>query len=1175
MSTREWQNWTSCIVYVLSLCLTIDMKSVSFFLLKSFVCCLWGSIVLSSFCLWQKLLISEVYFDGTDEWIEIANIWWQDFQGDITLVGVKSSDLTVSVDIPVWWVMLLGDKMDIITISVSSINDLWFSLTDTSALSIQLLIDNVVIDIFDVDQLQVEAINNTKSSIEKDCVANICVYNWSSGSVGVIPWFFASPGTYVFELEDISSGTWSTTTIWTWSISWSWQVSTWSIDVSTWSVGSWWVMTWWVDIGTWTSSSWSWGSQTMTWSNWGTGTTSWTWQSMTGNTSNGSGDMSTWDTTPNPPTNFGRGDIRLIEIHANDTQVLEEYIIIESAISYTWPLRFVWLGQWDAEKVANVSLSPGDRLLITDSIAHISPDEQWYTFPSITLTNGGESLQLFIDTILVDSVHYTWSEEGQVCVFTQTRDWVREFSTHTSSSVQLSTEGSIDCTITAEALEMNEDEQVVYRLNIPNIDPLYCGPRYTSQWMIDDIWQYGCSLTTVLWRGQHHITTTIRTQTNVLCSSSLVVYNHLWWTWDVCSSGTWTISHSGAIVEIQEIYPRDTDQFSEYIELLALHQYQWPLTIGWLGHGGANKTIEISVNNGERFIITDGTWSLSYDTKTYILPSISLTNWWEELSIYGQDGQVVDMIVYTEGIDGRALYYTTTSWSFDEFFTSDIPTPGFSYNQVAFLLETGTEDLVTSCAIRLQHTKPLFAGNKINLIAQIDGKDIQNSSTKYTCERDVAWSSYVFNEWCNPSYYDYDIEGVHRVGVRITDTSTNKICQTSLDINYPTKSGGAWSTTSSGDTYYQKLYKKRKGRFEILKKDVKSLGYSVATSGYITTALLDTWGEGEVLSGIISIERVLPNPAGSDIDAEELILKNLSDEAISLVGYKIYNGTSRKKLPEVILPTRQNTTIVWSLGLTNRASCIQLQYEDVTYDVFCYPQASDDQWFDTSLAWLETQTQAGLSSLKNIKLKLGSDQACIFFNKESVLCKGLKYTNDDVKLWKKDAKKYVTATKHIEQEKERANNRRAKYKDQVAKRKRDEEYLKWRIAKEKSSASSYRTQSRIHSDFANLMIGELQLNWSPVFYGSNLADYTYAYRDLIRMVKSNMDMYDYHGLEVPVEQVEAILTLEYGEKLPLVDTDVSSVYQKVMSETQGTLASFQQNLTKRRWIDKRISKTNQ
>jgi hypothetical protein len=42
------------------------------------------------------LIISEVFIDGTDEWIEITNIGKGGFQGNITIVGAKSTPLSLT-----------------------------------------------------------------------------------------------------------------------------------------------------------------------------------------------------------------------------------------------------------------------------------------------------------------------------------------------------------------------------------------------------------------------------------------------------------------------------------------------------------------------------------------------------------------------------------------------------------------------------------------------------------------------------------------------------------------------------------------------------------------------------------------------------------------------------------------------------------------------------------------------------------------------------------------------------------------------------------------------------------------------------------------------------------------------------------------------------------------------
>lgn len=50
--------------------------------------CWFGGGVLSD------LIISEVYIDGTDEWIEITNRGDSSFVGTVTISGAKSSVLT-------------------------------------------------------------------------------------------------------------------------------------------------------------------------------------------------------------------------------------------------------------------------------------------------------------------------------------------------------------------------------------------------------------------------------------------------------------------------------------------------------------------------------------------------------------------------------------------------------------------------------------------------------------------------------------------------------------------------------------------------------------------------------------------------------------------------------------------------------------------------------------------------------------------------------------------------------------------------------------------------------------------------------------------------------------------------------------------------------------------------
>lgn len=117
----------------------------------------------------SRLIISEVYFDGTDEWIEITNIGEGNFVGNLTLVGVKSTSLSLSN------ISLLAGESKIFGDNLSQILENWcfgktglsLNLIDTAAINIQLFISGQRVDIFLVDVYWVNFYNDKKTSFEK------------------------------------------------------------------------------------------------------------------------------------------------------------------------------------------------------------------------------------------------------------------------------------------------------------------------------------------------------------------------------------------------------------------------------------------------------------------------------------------------------------------------------------------------------------------------------------------------------------------------------------------------------------------------------------------------------------------------------------------------------------------------------------------------------------------------------------------------------------------------------------------------------------------------------------------------------------------------------------------------------------------------------------------------
>lgn len=70
-----------------------------------------------------NLKITEIYFDGNDNWFEISNIWWQDFSWELTLNW--NLNFTISTEIPVWISKVFANNTDMFSwVNVEIIPDI-------------------------------------------------------------------------------------------------------------------------------------------------------------------------------------------------------------------------------------------------------------------------------------------------------------------------------------------------------------------------------------------------------------------------------------------------------------------------------------------------------------------------------------------------------------------------------------------------------------------------------------------------------------------------------------------------------------------------------------------------------------------------------------------------------------------------------------------------------------------------------------------------------------------------------------------------------------------------------------------------------------------------------------------------------------------------------------------
>ncbi|MFZ2151079.1 MAG: thermonuclease family protein [Candidatus Absconditicoccaceae bacterium] len=114
-----------------------------------------------------NLSITEVFRDGTDEWIEITNFGTGIFIGNLKIYGATSSPFDINnISIPKDQSVIISDDNKYF-IDNSNIIIHALSISDTSTISINLFYSGQILDSFYVPQDFVNSINNLKTSFER------------------------------------------------------------------------------------------------------------------------------------------------------------------------------------------------------------------------------------------------------------------------------------------------------------------------------------------------------------------------------------------------------------------------------------------------------------------------------------------------------------------------------------------------------------------------------------------------------------------------------------------------------------------------------------------------------------------------------------------------------------------------------------------------------------------------------------------------------------------------------------------------------------------------------------------------------------------------------------------------------------------------------------------------
>ena len=356
------------------------------------------------------------------------------------------------------------------------------------------------------------------------------------------------------------------------------------------------------------------------------------------------------------------------------------------------------------------------------------------------------------------------------------------------------------------------------------------------------------------------------------------------------------------IIFISEINP--TNHFyPEYIEIFANQWYSWSLYLSWAGK--AQKTFDANLKQWEFYIITDSAiWFLSQNL--IIVPWIVLNDKQWNIKLFSSS--FWDEKTYSWTTNYKSWSFTNPSWLINQ-------TPWFD-NKFEKYIKPISSSL--SCGVKIQNSKSFYAWDSINLIAVLDWKEMQNSSSE-TCSWLVDWRPIFWQ--CNPSYSTNFVAWINMINLTIS-TQDGQSCQTFVYLNLPLKS-------------------------EISQKILSTSSQSSQTNISSPYALACYNPQVFDISQV-KIFSVLPNPKWKD---DKEIITLVSSWSLNISWYYLQVGSKKTILSWNI---DHELKLEWSFWMKNTYGCSYL-YNDKKFIVsqFCRNDPKEDETMLTSYQPLE------------------------------------------------------------------------------------------------------------------------------------------------------------------------------------------------------------------------------
>lgn len=782
-------------------------------------------------------------------------------------------------------------------------------------------------------------------------------------------------------------------------------------------------------------------------------------------------------------------------------QVLDNFYVSSSLVN-----------QYNNYNTSFEKILSGDILILTSVVL-----DRTYNFSSPWLANPGK-IYNYTWTIV-----YTWITQDIDSSTWSNSTWDNltwSFSTWNNLWLQNTGEETIvydtvysylNCKIT-KSQSYNSWNTLIWFFDINSIDPSFCAYPYIQKWYLNssNIWTW-CNISTNILTWENILDFQLYSGWQLLCSNTYMLYNEIYKE-EVYLTGLSCLSqYENWKLIITEINPIDSI-YPEYVEIKSIWIYSWQISFYGLWKWTAAKNIDINLSSWQYVIISDSYSGFLYTWDVLIINWISISDNWELLSIYGQNWQLLDSVIFGWPSSWKSTYFSYLSWDVRYFSSGDYYSPAFDEKYLAYNIKSKNNN----CFIKLQNSSYFYAESSFNFVANLNWVDISNQSD-FNCERTFSWGA-MFT-WCNPSYLKFQLPWIYRLNLKIKNDNS-ELCSTSYDLNYPSKN----LLVTYWKSYYDD-YVRYKDYYENLLSEKQCVQKSKSTK--FTPQLFR----------ILSVEA-----APISWNAEKIEIETLTWD-FDL--YKLYiNYANTTKLLTGYF-SWTILTMTWNFRFNNNSSCITLRSVDEIFDKYCYK--------NTTKTSTVTRFITGFS-LTWISVYFTWFEACIKYKWEQFLCKSfekivnssLKPLKTQINLYSKDIRTLSGTIKKLEKsllsfnkkyeslswKYEKIRLKSEKYKDEIKQIKdnqkiKNENYKnkitqldkKYKLQKQKLNTQiktlkqdlyTSRSESRLNKNYSILLLWFIKTNWYMIYTWSELPKLEKIYLSMsnnLKKGKTDVELY--------------------------------------------------------------------